>query len=67
MLDLVLEAICFPHAQSMDKVSNAGLGTLSYLPLETRRKMYDLLLFDTFTEHTKRRTIRELLFINRLI
>ena len=44
----------------MDKESDAGLGTLSYLPLETRRKIYDLLLFDTYTKNTKCRTIREL-------
>ena len=43
----------------MDKESNNGLGPLSYLPLETRRKIHDLLLFDTCTEQTKRRTIRE--------
>ena len=62
MLNLVLEAIRFPHTQPMQKESNAGLGTLRYLPLETRRKVCDLLLFDTCTEHTKRRTIREFLF-----
>ena len=36
----------------MDKESNAGFGTLSYLALETRRMIYDFLLFDQCTEHT---------------
>ena len=43
----------FTHGQHMDKESNAGFGTLRYLPLETRRMIYDLLLFDQCTEHTK--------------
>ena len=41
----------FTHGQHMEKESNAGFGTLSYLPLETRRMIYDFLLFDQCTEH----------------
>ena len=57
-------ASSFSHTQQVDKEWNAGLGTLSRLPLETRRKIYDLLLFDTCTVHTDYRSIRELIFIN---
>ncbi len=38
----------------MDKQSNARFGTLSYLPRETRRAIYDLLRFDQCTEHDPR-------------
>ena len=48
----------------MDKESNAGLGIPSYLPPEILWEIYDLLLFDSCTKHTKSRTIRELNNLN---
>ena len=53
----------FSHTQHVDKEWNAGLRKLSHRLLQTRRKIYDLLLFDTCTVHTKYRTTRELVFI----
>ena len=47
----------------MEKEWNAGLGTLSHLPLEIRRKIYDVLLFDSCTVHNKYQSIRENMFV----
>ena len=41
----------FSHAQHLDEESNTRIGTLNYLPLETRRIIYDLLFFDQCTKH----------------
>ena len=35
----------------MNKETNAGLGNLNFIPLEIRRMIYNLLLFDQCTEH----------------
>ena len=45
----------------MDKEWKAGLGSLSRLPLETRRKIYDFLMLDNCSEHFHR-TFHELRF-----